>query len=337
MDGRAAMDLSALRAFHFLHPAWLLALPPLWALVAWLAWRGRRDAGWSEVIDAELLPALRLPMSARTQSPWWLLLTVWTLAALALAGMTWQRVESAGFRAPTDWIVVLDLSPSMAATDVPPNRVARAHYLVSDLLNAARDTRVALVAFAGDAHTVAPLTSDVATIRALLPPLDPGIMPEAGDALAPALDEASHLMNSVASRRPQIVVLTDGIADPAEALTAARRLRDRGATLDVVGIGTASGAPEPDGQGSFVHDAQGRSVLSKLPVEQLEHLAAAGGGRYVSFNDAESLIAELSRRTSASEFETPAGPGVSLWRNAGIWLLPPLVLLVSLLARRGWL
>jgi Ca-activated chloride channel family protein len=331
------MDLSALRAFHFLHPAWLLALPPLWALVAWLARRGRRDAAWGEVIDTELLPLLRLPMSERTQSPWWLLVAVWTLAALALAGMTWQRVQSPGFHAPTDWILVLDLSPSMAATDVPPNRVARAHYLISDLLNAARDTRVALVVFAGDAHTVAPLTSDVATIRALLPPLDPGIMPEAGDALAPALDEAARLMSAVASRRPQIVVLTDGIADPAEALGAARRLRDRGAALDVVGIGSASGAPEPDGQGSFVHDAQGRSVLSKLPVDQLERLAAAGGGRYVSLNDAHSLIAELSRRTPASEVETPAGPGVSLWRNAGIWLLPPLVLLVSLLARRGWL
>jgi Ca-activated chloride channel family protein len=331
------MDLSALRAFHFLHPAWLLALPLLWALAAWLAFRARRDSGWSGVIDAELLPALRLSKSGSAQSPWWLLAAVWTLAALALAGMTWQRVESMGFRAPTDWILVLDLSPSMAATDVPPNRVARAHYLVSDLLNAARDTRVALVAFGGDAHTVAPLTTDVATIRALLPPLDPSIMPEAGDALGPALDEAARLMSTVASRRPQIVVLTDGVADPAEALSAARRLRDRGATIDVIGIGTTNGAPEPDGQGTFVQDAGGRSLLSKLPVDQLERLAAAGGGRYVSFKDADSLIAELSRRTPASDVETPAGPAVSMWRNAGIWLLPPLVLLVSLFARRGWL
>src|ERR1700722_20189489 len=81
LDGSTAMDLSALRAFHFLHPAWLLALPPLWALVAWLARRGRRDAGWGAVIDAELLPVLRLPMSERNQSPWWLLVAVWTLAA----------------------------------------------------------------------------------------------------------------------------------------------------------------------------------------------------------------------------------------------------------------
>ena len=265
--------------------------------LGWLGADGATQAG-RKVIDAELLPALRLPMSGRTQSPWWLLAAVWTLAALALAGMTWQRVESVGFRAPTDWILVLDLSPSMAATDVPPNRVARAHYLISDLLNAARDTRVALVVFAGDAHTVAPLTSDVATIRALLPPLDPSIMPEPGDALAPALDEAARLMSTVASRRPQIVVLTDGIADPAEALGAARRLRDRGATLDVVGIGTASrgtGARWPGKLRARRSRPQRAQQASRRPAR------APGGGRRralrVVQRCTDSLIAELSRRT----------------------------------------
>jgi Ca-activated chloride channel homolog len=331
------MDLSALRAFHFLHPLWLLALPPLWALAVWLARRGRRDGGWAQVIDPDLLPALRLPATGRSRSPWWLVGCAWTLAALALAGMSWQRVESVGFRAPADWVLLLDLSPSMAAADVPPNRITRAHYVISDLLDAARDTRVALIAFAGEAHVVAPLTTDVATIRALLPPLDPSIMPESGDSLTAALDEAGRFVSTVASRHPQIVVITDGIGDPAEALTAARRLREQGATVDVIGIGTTSGAPEPNGQGSFVHDAQGRSVLSKLPVDELERIAAMGGGRYVPLSDTKSLVAELQRREPTSGVESDAKSRVVLWRNAGIWLLPPLVLLVPLLARRGWL
>lgn len=331
------MDLSALRAFHFLHPGWLLALPLLWALAAWLARRGGRDGGWARVIDADLLPALRLPGSRRGRSPWWLLATVWTLAALALASMTWQRIESIGFRAPADWIVLLDLSPSMSAADVPPNRVTRARYLISDLLSAARDTRVALIAFAGEAHVVAPLTTDVTTIRALLPPLDPSIMPESGNSLAAALDEASRLMSTVPSRHPQIVVLTDGIGDPAEALAGARRLREQGASVNVVGIGTTRGAPEPNGQGGFVADAQGRSVLSKLPVDQLERIAATGGGRYVPLSEAGSLIAELERREPSSVVELDAKSRVDTWRNGGVWLLPPLLLLVPLLARRGWL
>src|SRR5579862_6619087 len=313
LGGSSPMDLSALRAFHFLHPAWLLVLPPLWALAAWLARRGRRDGGWAQVIDQDLLPALRLPATGRNRSPWWLLVSVWTLAALALAGMTWQRVQSAAFRAPTDWILLLDLSPSMAAADVPPNRVTRAHYLISDLLDAAKDTRVALIAFAGEAHVVAPLTTDVATIRALLPPLDPSIMPETGDSLAAALAEASRLMSTVASRHPQIVVLTDGVGDPAEALSAARRLREQGATVDVVGVGTTAGAPQPDGQGGFVQDARGRSVLTKLPLEQLERVAATGGGRYVPLSEASSLVAELERREPSSEVEVDAKPRVDMW------------------------
>ena len=139
--------------------------------------RQQRDGGWARVIDLDLLPALRLP-GHRGRSAWWLLTTVWTVAVVALAGMTWERDQDVGYHAPNDWILVMDLSPSMAATDVPPDRATRARYIISDFLNAAEDTRVALVVFAGEAHTVAPLTTDVETVRALLPPLAPGIMPE---------------------------------------------------------------------------------------------------------------------------------------------------------------
>jgi Ca-activated chloride channel family protein len=334
------MGLSGLHSFHFLHPLWLVALAPLWLLAALLARQGRRDGGWGRIIDSELLGALRLGSTGKTRSPWWLLAAIWTLAALALAGMTWQREQSAAFRAPLDWIVVLDLSPSMAAADVSPSRVGRARYVISDLLDAAHDARVALVVFAGDAHTVVPLTTDVATIRSLLPPLAPTIMPESGDQLAPALDEAGRLMQMVATRHTQVVVLTDGVGDPAESMQAAKRLSREGATVNVIGVGTAGGAPETGDRGGFVHDAEGRSVLSRLPVDQLQHIAAAGGGHYVPVSEAGTLIGRLqSQRASASEDEREdqTGQQLTTWRNDSIWLLPPLLLLVPLFARRGWL
>ncbi|WP_312632366.1 vWA domain-containing protein, partial [Mammaliicoccus sciuri] len=87
-------------------------------------------------------------------------------------------------------VVVLDLSPSMAAADLQPDRVTRARYAIDDLLGAARDARVGLVAFSDEPYTVSPLTDDVATVRALSQPLAPGIMPSAGDQLAPALRQA---------------------------------------------------------------------------------------------------------------------------------------------------
>ncbi len=325
--------------FHFLHPGWLAALPVLWAFAAWRILRQERDGGWARVIDPNLLPALRL-FGGGGSSPWWLIVAAWTMAVLALAGMTWERDQSVGYHAPSDWILVLDLSPSMAARDVPPDRATRARYVISDFLNAARDTRVALIVFAGEPHTVAPLTTDVETVRALLSPLAPGIMPEAGDELAPALEEAGRLIRTAPGTRPQVVILTDGIVDPAHALEAAQRLRSQGATVNVVGIGTQSGAPVPLQDGGFQQDPQGRSLLSQLPVDQLQRIAAAGGGRYVAAGEASVLIDELQQERS---YRAPGENGessaqrVQSWRNDGIWLLPVLLLSVALIARRGWL
>jgi Ca-activated chloride channel family protein len=333
------MALTALRSFHFLHPAWLALLPLLWGFAAWQLLRSRREGGWSKVMDPDLLSMLRLPRIVG-RSPWWALGAAWTLAVVALAGMTWERDQSVGYRAPVDWILVMDLSPSMAAADVSPDRATRARYVISDLLNAAHDTRVALIVFAGEAHTVAPLTTDVATVRALLPPLSPAIMPESGDNLAPALDEAGRLLRSAGSARAQVIVLTDGIDDPANALQSAQRLRTRGATVHVIGIGTEAGAPVPLKGGGFQLDARGVSVLSKLPEDQLQRIAAAGGGEYRPATDASQLIRKLEqeRAFSAREEASPdAVRQVSSWRNDGIWLLPLLLLCVPLLARRGWL
>lgn len=325
---------------HFLHPGWLAVLPVFWAFAAWRILRQRRDGGWARVIDPDLLPALRLPGRDGGGSPWPLLVAAWTIAVLALAGMTWERDRSVGYHAPSDWILVMDLSPSMGATDVPPDRATRARYVISDFLNAAQDTRVALVVFAGEAHTVAPLTTDVETVRALLPPLAPSIMPEGGDELAPALDEAGRLIHTAAGSRAQVVILTDGIVDPAHALEAAQRLRSQGATVNVIGIGTQSGAPVPMKDGGFLASAQGESVLSKLPVDQLKRIAAAGGGRYFAAGESNALIDELKQERSYRAREENVElttQRVQSWRNDGIWLLPILLVSVALIARRGWL
>src|SRR5450631_3234138 len=138
----ARMDLSALHLFHFLHPAWLLSLPPLIAFAGWMRWRQSRTGGWSRIMDIELVEALRLEAGGGTGGPWLLLAGIWTLAAFALAGPAWQRLPSLGFRAPDDWIIVLDLSPSMTVSDMAPDRATRARFAIDDILGAAHDARV---------------------------------------------------------------------------------------------------------------------------------------------------------------------------------------------------
>jgi Ca-activated chloride channel family protein len=332
------MDMTRI-PFHFLHPAWLLALPPLLLLTLWLARASRTDTNWSRVVDAQLLALLRVHEGRRGKTPWLLLGAIWTLAVLALASPAWNRIQTPAFRAPAAWVVVMDLSPSMAAADASPNRVTRARYAALDLLSSAHDARVGLVAFAGEPHTVAPLTTDISTVRLLLQPLAPSLMPEAGDRLGPALEEAQRLLEGGTSKHGQIVVFSDGSADPVEALRVAQQLRQAGTTVSIVGVGTAGGAPEPNGKGDFIRDAGGQVHLSRLQTEELQRVAAAGGGEYVPVSGMTGLVARLQSAQS-QELDTSAANAdarLTTWQNGGVWLLPPLLLLAALLARRGWL
>jgi Ca-activated chloride channel family protein len=307
-----------LTSLHFLHPAWLLALPPLLMLTIWLARASSNDGSWSRIVDSQLLPLLRVAEGRRARSVWPLLLgSVWTLAVLALAGPAWNHTESPAFRIPASWVLVLDLSPSMSSTDVSPSRVARARYAASDILSGAHDARVGLVVFAAEAHTVTPLTSDVATARVLLGPLAPSLMPEAGDRLAPALEESQRLLDAGGyGRHGQVIVLSDGVSDPVEALRAAQELRKLGATVNVIGVGNPSGVPE-----------------------QLQHIAAAGGGEFVRASGVSGLLAALEAqqaRNLEADNSSVSKTRLSTWQNEGVWLLPPLLLLAAWLARRGW-
>jgi len=337
--GVSRVGLTGFGNFHFLYPLWLLGLPALWALAAGFAWRRRRGGGWAQLVDPALIGVLRLGSLERSSSPWLPIVAVWTLAALALSGPAWERAPSRAYRAPQDWVVVLDLSPSMNVGDVAPDRVTRARYAIDDILSAARDARVGLVAFAGEAHIVVPLTTDAATVRSLLQPLAPNIMPETGDDLAPALAAASRLLREAGSRNGRVIVLTDGFADPEAAYGVAGSLAQQGVHLDVLGIGTPQGAPAVNPGGGFVQNAQGVSVVAKLAVEELQHLASVGAGRYWSLGDLSTLIASLhgGAENPFDEHAIATKIEVGEWRNEGIWLLPPLLLFAALFARRGWL
>lgn len=324
---------------HFLHPWRLLALPPLLAFAVWLARRRARDGAWPRVVEVELLPALRLDEAGRRGSPWPLFAAAWTLTVLALAGPSWQRQVSPAFRLPASWVLALELSPSMDATDVPPSRVARARFAIDDLLSAAHDARVGLVAFAGEAYTVAPLTNDIATVRNLSRALSPGLMPERGNRLSPALEAAARLLRAGRGRDRQVIVLMDGLTDPAQALLTAERLRRKGMTVNVVGVGTSTGAPAPDGKGGFLRNARGQVVMTRLHAGLLRRIAAAGGGHFVRLNQLPELIADLHAQGTRTLGSAAQAPGIRLatWLDGGVWLLPPLLLCAALLARRGWI
>ena len=326
--------------FHFLRPAWLLAFLPL-AVLLWDWARRRQGPGdWAAYVDPALQPHVLIGTPSRSSRlPLWLAGIAGTLAILALAGPAWERLPTPVFRNLSPLVVVMDLSWAMEATDLRPSRLERARYKIDDLLRARKDGQVALVAYAGDAFTVTPLTDDAATVSAQLAALSPRIMPVQGERLELGLDTAARLLAQAGQASGDVLVVTAG-----ESVTAARetaaRLRREGYRVSLLGVGSRDGAPVPLPDGGFLKDREGRVRVSRLDIKALWDVAQAGGGVYRTLDaaaaDTDALLDFIDRRAVA---EQQAGQPVQLdqWRDAGIWLLLPLVLLAVLGFRRGWL
>jgi len=332
--------MSALwRDFHFLRPWWLLALaalPWLWQALSRSAADG---GGWRAVVDAHLLPYLldagEGMRSARLPAA--LAAFAWLVACLALAGPAWERLPQPVFENRAARVFALDLGASMSAQDIKPSRYERARFKLDDMLARSRDMQTALIAYAGDAFVVAPLTDDVNTVTNLVDALDPSVMPSEGNDAAKAIDLAVKLIGQAGLHGGQIVLLADS-AD-GDAVGAARRAHATGVRVSVLGVGTDQGAPVALAQGGFLKDASGNIVLPKRDAAGLRAVARAGGGDYAGISaDAADIDSVLAGS---------AGPSVSGTRTVeatteryldrGPWLILLLVPLAALGFRRGWL
>jgi Ca-activated chloride channel family protein len=324
--------------FHFLRPAWFVALVPVLVLLV-LLWRWRGPAaGWRDIVAPALLPHLVLGSGQSVRRSWLPVLGLgWLLAVVALAGPTWERQPQPLYRLPADRIVVLDMSPSMAANDLRPDRLTRARLLIRDLLEQVQEGRTALVVFGAEPHVVTPLTDDVATIEALLPALSVDILPAPGDQGGLALRTAGELLARVASANGEILLLSDGVDDLADSLDAVHELRKRGVNTAVLGVGTATGAPEPAADGGFAATATGSLKLTRLDESGLVTLAKAGGGRYQRLDQGPiaALLAQQPDRDPAHARTDERG--LERWVEQGPWLLLPLILIAASGFRRGWL
>ncbi|MCB1865207.1 MAG: VWA domain-containing protein [Chromatiales bacterium] len=323
--------------FHFLRPAWLLALLPLgWLIVN--RWRVMRLSGdWSRVVESHLLGHILLGGTRGRASGGLsiaLLAIVWLLGVLAAAGPTWTRLPAPALRLDEARVIVLDLSPSMRAGDLAPDRLIRARYKLLDLLERTAEGQVALVVFSGDAHVAVPLTDDVETIRAIVPVLEPGIMPLGGSELDAGLKLAATLLER--SGGPgRVVVITDGVANGAAAQEQIEALAANGHRVAILGVGTEAGAPIPDGGGGFLKDAAGAVVVPGLDSAGLASLAGIGGGPYLPISaddsDVRRLAQWLAPDARRAEWRAVAERQIDRWDDAGAWLV--LVLLPFALAR----
>lgn len=333
-----------LDAFHFLHPAWLLALLPL-ALLAWPWLRSTADNAWQRVVDAPLLPLLMVggpQHHSATRRGAWVALVAGVIAVLALADPTWQRRPQPVFQTQAARVVVLDLSRAMNATDLKPSRVVRARYAVDDLLKQAAEGLTGLVVYADDAYTVTPLTRDAGTIRSQLAVLSPGLMPSAGRVEGERADrglaKAGELLRQAGVVRGQVLLLADGVADGRlEATThEAAALRAAGYRVSVLGVGTPAGAPLTDAEGRLLQGDEQGLVMARLDSAALRQVASAGGGEWLKLDAGGASLAHWLRSDRATVVQgDSAGAESQAWVERGPWLLLLLLPLGMLAFRRN--
>ncbi|WGY45838.1 VWA domain-containing protein [Vibrio sp. ABG19] len=320
--------------FIFLSPWWLTALVPLALLLGWLARRARHQS----LIAPHLAAALGLSGDNKQRRALTLIAICWLVAVLALAGPSFEKQARPSYSASNARVVVMDMSLSMHATDIKPNRLAQARYKVLDLLKGWQEGSTALIAYSGDAYTVSPLTSDSATIANLIPSLSPEIMPYPGANAASGVEQAITMLNNAGLRRGDIIVLADDL-DNQESQAIETLLQGTHYRLMILGLGTRDGAPITLPDGSLLKTDAGQTVVAKTDFSTMQSLATQLDGIFTPYRADGS---DVERLLAATQNERPLtgkknSQTVSDHVNNGYWLVLLLLCPALLLFRRGFI
>jgi Ca-activated chloride channel family protein len=257
------------------------------------------------------------------------------LGLIALAGPSWRTIPLPVQQTRDAMVIAFDLSPSMLATDLTPDRLTRARLKIIDLLRLRQEGETALIAYADDAYRVSPLTDDTATIEALVPSLHPNVMPGSGSQVEDAVAMARRLLEGAAIEKGIVLVVTDGI-EP----SAMRDLEDElgeSLRLCILGVGTDDRVPIPMPGGGFARDEKNQTILVKLNRRDLEKLASRNGGCYADLSSDDSDLEEILDRIRplmSDELEESTTT-FDVRHDEGYWLVLLLLPLVAIAFRRN--
>ena len=325
--------------FHFLRPLWLLTLIPALLLIYYLWHLNESVSSWDRAIDKDLLPyLLDTNKSAAERTPLILLLVLWTLTSIALAGPVWEKIAQPVQERQDALVIVYDQSLSMYATDYDPNRLTVSKRKLMDVLAQRVEGQTGLIVYAGDAHTVTPLTEDSVTMTALLPSISPNIMPSFGSNTLAAMDLAKSLLADAGAVSGTILLVTDGV-EQRDHDGIATRLAGSNYRLAILGVGTPAGAPIPAAGGDFLRDANGAVVVPRLDRSNLQALARLVNGRYADMQlESDDIDYLLEENGFFGEEElTDVEQNFDIWYEVGPWALLLVLPFCALIFRRGWI
>ena len=287
---------------------WLITIPVF--VVAYVICTKRKQRQLTAFGDPELMAQL-MPDASKSRPIWkfTLLIVALILLIIAVARPQYGQQEKTIKRQGIEVMVALDVSNSMLAEDVAPNRLDRAKQILSKMIDNMVDDKVGLVVFAGDAFTQLPITCDYVSAKMFLNTITPNLIPTQGTAIGAALQTAITSFGPQESDAGRaIILITDGENQEDDAIAAAEKANELGIQVFVIGIGKPEGAPIPKpGTNDYFKDRAGQVVVSRLNEDMCKQIALAGNGIYVRCDNTNTAMRALQQeldRVATTELET---------------------------------
>lgn len=287
--------------FRFENPIylWLLLIIPILIILKIMMWYVQRKK-LSRIGNPTLLKEL-MPDISRFR-PWvkfLLLITALSSLILALARPQFGSKISHEKRNGIEAIIALDISNSMLAQDVQPSRLDKSKLMIENLINSFINDKIGLVVFAGEAYVQLPITSDYVSAKMFLSDITPNLISAQGTDIARAIRVSLSSFTQQKGVGKAIILITDGEDNEGGALEAVKEAKEKGVNVFILGVGDSKGAPIPLGNGEYLKDNHGQTVMTALNETMCKEIAQAGSGTYIHIDNTslaqEQLNNELSK------------------------------------------
>jgi len=279
--------------FRFGNPEYLTALVLIPILIIlYIIFRIKRKKAIQEFGNPELLEPL-MPNASSARLSWKFSIILLSLIFLIIGiarpqfGAKLQKIKRQG----VEIIIALDVSNSMMAEDIQPNRLERAKRAISRLTERLTNDKIGLIVFAGDAYTQVPITTDYTSAKLFLSSINTAVVPKQGTAIGSAIGLGMKSFTPETESSKAIIIITDGENHEDDAIEMAKLANEEDIIVHTIGMGLPQGGPIPvvnaNGQKDFRKDKKGEVVVTKLDEKMLQEIAVAGGGKYVRANNTE--------------------------------------------------
>jgi Ca-activated chloride channel family protein len=287
-----------MQLFRFANPEYLYLLLLLPVMIAlFIVNEFRRRNSLKKLGESSLIGKL-MPEISRIRPVIKLLFQILAFSAVILIlarpqfGSRIEEVKKQGIEV----IIALDVSNSMLAEDIQPNRLTRAKQAISKLVDNLENDKIGLIVFAGDAYTQIPITTDYVSAKMFLSTINPDMVPKQGTAIGAAIDLASRSFTPGEGKSKAIIIITDGENHEDDPVASAEKASKAGIVIHTIGIGSSEGVPVPVGSGSkrdYLKDADGSTVITKLDEEILKKIAVSAGGNYIRASSSNIGLDEI--------------------------------------------